>query len=105
MLEIALRGQGFRVESAADVASAASLVASLQPTLVLLDLRLRDERGTDLLPELTDRGRPMVVLMTASQDIRQLDPSLGADAVIAKPFDLQDLYDLARKSVEARPRV
>ena len=105
MLEIALRGQGFRVESAADVPSAARLAASLRPTLVLLDIRLRDSRGTDLLPKLPDRARTMVVLMTASQDIRQVDPSLGADAVIAKPFELQDLYDLARRSVEARPRV
>ena len=105
MLEIALRAQGYEVESAADVPSAARLVATLRPTLVLLDIRLRDPRGTDLLPQLTDRARTMVVLMTASQDIRALDPSLAADAVIAKPFELQELYALARRSVEARPRV
>ena len=105
MLEIALRGQGYRVESAADVPTAARLAATLRPTLVLLDIRLRDARGTDLLPELTDRAMTMVVFMTASQDIRNLDPSIGADAVIAKPFALQDVYRLARTSVERRPRV
>jgi DNA-binding NtrC family response regulator len=104
MLEIALRAQGYRAESAADVPGAARLAATLKPTLVLLDIRLRDAVGTDLLPVLPDRDRTMVVLMTASQDIRELDPSIQAEAVIAKPFDLQDLYRLARESVEARPR-
>ena len=75
--------------------------------VVLLDLHIGSERGIDLLRELRrDRPDIAVALLTGSPQERSPDEEAKADAVISKPFEIEELgrtvRRLAERSVRAR---
>ena len=58
--------QGYPVVVAADAAEAAARLAEEQPAVILLDVRLPDRSGMELLQEWKEAGVPgAVVMMTA----------------------------------------
>jgi DNA-binding NtrC family response regulator len=57
--------------------------------LVLLDMHVRLRRSEELLEELVRRGIPVAVV-TGSADLEAV-AAMGADAVLAKPFTVEDL--------------
>jgi two-component system CitB family response regulator len=74
-----------------DARATRQAVAEHAPDLVLLDMYLPDESGTDLAPQL-----PCDVLMvTAASDAESVRRALGAGVVnyLVKPFSLGDLAD------------
>jgi DNA-binding NtrC family response regulator len=93
-----LRGGGYDVIEAGDADSALrALIEGAPPDAVLLDLRLPDCRDLHLLEtiELILPGTP-VVLMTAfgTPELVGEAHSLGAYAVLEKPFDVAMLAPL-----------
>jgi CheY-like chemotaxis protein len=74
--------------------------------LVLLDVRLPDGNGLDLVREMKARGpRPAVVVMSASvlPAERQAALQAGSDAFVPKPYIAADLLEtLARLLMAAR---
>lgn len=77
-----------------DAATTRRAVALHQPDLVLLDMYLPDELGTDLAPQL-----PCDVLMvTAASDAASVRRALGAGVVnyLVKPFAVTELGDRLR---------
>jgi len=69
------------------------------PDVVILDVRLPDGSGLDLLRELPApgaAGRPFVIVMSASVLPADRDAARrsGSDAFLAKPFLPGDLIDL-----------
>jgi len=90
----ALTETGFRIEHAADVASARRALANTTFDAMVLDLRLPDGDGMSLLGELRERNdRTPILILTAqgslSERVRGL--RLGADDFLAKPFALAEL--------------
>lgn len=83
---------GFRVVAVVhDAAATRAAVAEHRPDLVLLDMYLPDQLGTELVPQL-----PCDVLMvTAASDAESVRKALGAGVVnyLVKPFTLPDLAD------------
>jgi len=73
--------------------------------LVLLDLRLPDMHGLEVLRALRETdGEALVVVMTAFPEVRTAIASIRAGAYdyLNKPFDLDDLKELVRRALETR---
>jgi len=86
--------QDFLVDEAPDLATARRLVGT-DIAAILLDLRLPDGDGLDLLRDLRRDGNPAPVLILTArgeeqQRIRGLE--LGADDYVVKPFSVHELH-------------
>jgi CheY-like chemotaxis protein len=68
--------------------------------LVLSDVQLSGENGFELLRFLKD-AYPQIkfITMSASSKDEKSSSELGADAFLAKPFTLQDLFDIVKQFV------
>ena len=103
-LEKALAGQGYAVVSAENGKTAIELLENDSPDLVLLDLKLPDINGIEVLKRLRDLDRNLPVLLitaygsidTAIQAIR-----LGAYDYVTKPFDLDAILLSVNNALEA----
>jgi DNA-binding response OmpR family regulator len=107
LCRVNLELEGIRVVEAAYLEQARTVLAQEPVDVVLLDLHIGSERGTDLLRELRrDRPDIAVALLTGSPKERSPDDEATADAVIAKPFEIEELgrtvRRLAEESVRAR---
>ena|SRR2546425_1024737 len=73
-------------------------VAALHPDVLVLDLKLRDETGLDLLRRLDSTKRPAVVVLTASHDEGELLDAarLGARGIVLKAMAPRVLEDCIR---------
>jgi DNA-binding response OmpR family regulator len=100
LCRVNLELDGFRVVEAGSVAEAAALLAEREFDAVLLDLRLGDGDGRDLLASLGEE-RPPVALFTGSEVIGPELRSM-AEEVLSKPFQLDELLATVRKLVAGR---
>ena len=85
-----LTRQGFDVQTAEDGESGLKAHAEACPDLVLLDMRLPDIDGLDVLRRIRERGsRSAVVIMTAYDDMKTTVEAikLGAFEYLVKPLD------------------
>jgi DNA-binding response OmpR family regulator len=98
-----LTAAGYAVDLASTVAQALELIAENEFALVVLDRRLPDGDGLDVLRAIRARGDDLsVIVLTARGEIedRVEGLDLGADDYLTKPFAFEEL--LAR--VRARLR-
>jgi DNA-binding response OmpR family regulator len=98
-----LRAAGYAVDHVREGDAGLELAARDRPDLILLDLRLPDMDGFDVLKRLRREGERIPVLILSARGqledrVRGLD--LGADDYLTKPFALDEL--LAR--IRARLR-
>lgn len=87
---------GLEIVEASDAVEALEcLEAERPPDLILLDWRLPEASGAEVLKELRRRGHdvPVIVLTGDGQVDRQLAESLGADRFLTKPFSPTKLLD------------
>jgi two-component system, OmpR family, response regulator len=94
VIGMALRFQGFAVESAATGREAIAKVGDFRPHLMILDVMLPDMEGFDVAERLgAGRSRVPIVFLTAKDatedKIRGL--TLGGDDYMTKPFSLEEL--------------
>jgi DNA-binding NtrC family response regulator len=98
-----LESEGYRVAEAETGAQALTLVAEVAPQMILLDLRLPDADGVELLPQIKsiDDSVP-VLIMTAHGTIETAIRALknGAENFLTKPFDPESLLILIAKTLE-----
>ena len=97
-----LSRKGYEVVSAETGAVGFSLFQERTPDLVLLDLKLPDIDGLQLLPRLLERHRQTpVIIMTAygSPTIEEQARDLGAVDFLRKPFDPLALYQRIRMAL------
>ncbi|MGZ4358517.1 MAG: response regulator transcription factor [Gaiellaceae bacterium] len=85
-----LRREGYEVERAA---TAEEALASKQPDVVLLDLRLPDADGYTVCRKLRERSDVPIIMVTAKGEEvdRVIGLELGADDYVVKPFGLREL--------------
>lgn len=88
-----LRSQGFHVEEAANGAAARARFGEPGTDLIVLDIRLPDVDGFDLLRELRQTSKVPIVIITGNDSPmdRVIGLELGADDYICKPFELREL--------------
>ena len=94
VLTMALRFQGFEVETAATGEQALAAAASFKPQLMVLDIMLPDMEGFEVARRLgAQRAQVPIVFLTArdatEDKIRGL--SIGGDDYVTKPFSLEEL--------------
>jgi DNA-binding NtrC family response regulator len=74
---------------------------SLKPEAVVLDIRLVDYDGLELLPEIRSRHHDMPVILCSAYDTYKEDPkAVAADYYVIKSFDLSPLKVAIRKALE-----
>ena len=98
-----LEGEGYRVLESETGEQALPIVTEKSPQLILLDLRLPDTDGLDLLPRIKaiDDDVPVIILTahgTIETAIRALKE--GAENFLTKPFDGDSLLILIAKTLE-----
>lgn len=99
--------QGYDCVAANDGASALRYLGTDRFHLVVTDYRMPTMDGIQLLEALQQyptHTLPPVILMTAdmSETLRRHALELGAYAVIAKPFEPQELAALSARALESR---
>jgi DNA-binding response OmpR family regulator len=73
--------------------------ARAYPSLIILDLRLGDDNGLDLLRDIRSHSNVPVIIMTGhcvDESDRVVGLELGADDFIIKPFSLRELLARVR---------
>jgi two-component system, OmpR family, response regulator len=110
VVSMALRFQGFSVESAGTGAEAISAVGAFHPHLIVLDVMLPDMEGFEVARRLgAQHARVPIIYLTArdatEDKVRGL--SLGGDDYVTKPFSLEELVarirSILRRSGLAEP--
>jgi two-component system OmpR family response regulator len=110
VVTMALRFQGFTVESAGNGREALAAVASFKPHLMVLDVMLPDMEGFDVAARLgAQRASVPIIFLTArdatEDKIRGL--SGGGDDYMTKPFSLEELVarirTILRRTGQATP--
>jgi DNA-binding NtrC family response regulator len=97
-----LEAEGYVVETAGTGASALGVARETQPDVVLLDMRLPDCSGVDLIESLRQEcpdGR--VVMMTAFGDVESCVTAMkrGAFDYLNKPIKLEELLDVLGRAL------
>lgn len=98
-LSLALTGEGYAVDCAANAREAVPLLQNAQYSLIVLDLGLPDRDGADLLRQWRKEQVNLPVLILTARDaledrVEGLDA--GADDYLIKPFALVELKARAR---------
>lgn len=94
VISMALRFQGFTVESVGDGRSALEAVVTFKPDLLVLDVMLPDMEGFEIARRLNaDRVQVPIIFLTArdatEDKVRGL--TMGGDDYVTKPFSLEEL--------------
>ena len=94
-----LQKAGYDCEHAENIADGRTIARQFQPDLVLLDMRLPDGNGLELLSEFVAKGMA-VVIMTAYGEVSDAVTAikLGAIDYLKKPIDLEELLLIVQKS-------
>ncbi len=104
-LEQQLQREGYAVHSAETGAEAMRSLQTDPPDLVLLDVRLPDADGVELLGKLRAADPEcLVVMMTAHGGVESAVRAmkLGAHDYVSKPFDMEEMKLTIRKALETR---
>jgi putative nucleotidyltransferase with HDIG domain len=104
-LSRSLTGQGFHVLTAATGADALEAVRRSKLAAILLDVRLPDANGADLVPQLLElEPNAAILMLTAVNDAASatLCMQRGAFDYLTKPVDLGDLTRAIQKALRRR---
>ena len=101
VLQFSLEAEGYRTFTARNGREALDEIGENHPALMVLDIMMPTMDGWTVLEELKqlppeDRPRVVIVSALASRSDRAKAATLGADAYIAKPFDVGELVTVLR---------
>ncbi|NNJ11770.1 response regulator [Chloroflexales bacterium ZM16-3] len=99
-----LEFQGYDVAVAGDGAEAIEMAQRDEFHLYLIDMRLPDQDGPEILAALRTMSgighRPAVAVSGLGEEERAITVEAGFDAFLAKPIDLDDLMSVVRRFFE-----
>jgi two-component system, NtrC family, response regulator AtoC len=97
-----LEREGYAVVAASRLAEARALLEKQTPDLAILDIKLPDGEGTELLEELTRSGETVCVMMSAHATVQSAVGALRAGAVdyMEKPFSFDRLSATIQGALE-----
>ncbi len=101
---IILTDSGYKVETSETSHDIIEKVSKTNPDAIMMDNWIPDIGGieaTRLLKNHPDFKHIPVIYFSANNDIQSLAKQAGADAHLAKPFDLDELENLMKKVLYA----
>lgn len=103
VMKIMLEEKGFEVLITSEGKEIENIIKSYDPSLIFLDIWMPGIDGKKITKNLKSspksQGIP-VVIISALNDTRKIAKEIGADGFLAKPFDIQDLWQIAAKYTE-----
>ncbi len=99
LVAMALRYEGFTVQTAATGRAALAEVARFAPALVVLDVMLPDIDGLEVLRRLSAAGRRVPVIFLTARDATEDKVhglTVGGDDYVTKPFSIEELVARVR---------
>jgi len=102
-LEMFLTEKGYVVECAMSAAVGLDLSAVFDPHVIILDIRLPDMNGLEVLQKLIRNGRRNIIIITAFHDMEITIKAMkfGAFDYIPKPIDVEELEAVIDKSLKS----
>ena len=98
-----LTNEGYGVDSRASCANLPSVIEHSKPDLVVLDIRLVDSDGLEVLLKLRENHADLRVIMCSAYDSYRHDVrAIAADAYVVKSFDLSELKMKVKLALEGR---
>ncbi len=102
LVRMTLEGDGYEVEEASTAAEAVQRALAVRPSLILLDIRLPDSDGFDVLRTLKSTAEladTPIVMMSAHSSPPTLQKAevIGSRDYLVKPFKHDALLDLVAK--------
>ncbi len=99
LVEATLGDEGYAVDTAPNGLAALEVASRFRPHLILLDLRMPLQDGPSFIKAYrkTKPPRAAVAVVSAVRDPVIAAARIGADAFLAKPFDLGDLIHLVAR--------
>lgn len=96
IIKTALAGQGYEILTASNGYDGLALAEDQTPDLILLDLRMPEMDGMEVLEQLRDNEKTQnipVIVLTGISDKTKIREALdkGITYYIVKPFECQDL--------------
>ena len=94
------KSKGEEVQTANDIKSALSQIEAFCPQLILLDVKLGEESGLDVIQYAKERHNEIrVILVTGFSDaaMQEKAKTLGADAIFFKPVIFSKLSNLIQE--------
>ena len=101
-LDIKLRVLGYEVITASRGLEALELIDSARPGIVLLDVIMPGMDGFGVLQELRTHSNLPVIVFSARLENKQKALSLGANAFLSKPFDVDDLVSRIQRLLDQK---
>lgn len=101
IISMILEDRGFEVETSNNGKSIEQKTEEY-PDLVMLDIRMSGISGGDICKHLKTNPRTKsipVVLISANRDIEKIAQESGANGYLPKPFDVDDLLDVANRFI------
>ena len=103
LLTLVFESDGHSIRTAANGREAVDLVASEAPDVIVSDVRMPDMDGIEMLREVRKTHADLgVVFMTAHASVEAAREAfkLGADDFITKPFDVEELMLIVKRTLE-----
>lgn len=97
-----LSGEGHKVWTVATGHELLKRIRHIRPEVVVLDIKLVDYDGLELLQEIRNQYHDLPVILCTAYDTYKEDPkSIAADYYVVKSFDLVQLKRAIEKALEA----
>lgn len=103
-LDEEFKAQGYEVASAETGTEALSMIEAREYDIVLLDIRLPDTSGIEVLRKVKRAGpSPAVIMITANADIETAVEAMreGAYDYVAKPYSMDEMKTRVERALEA----
>ena len=108
LIQLALRYEGWQVETATDGATALSKARALAPDVIVLDIMMPGLDGLEVLRRLRATGDDVPVLFLTAKDAvadRVVGLTAGGDDYVTKPFSLEEVVARLRGLIRRSSRV
>jgi DNA-binding response OmpR family regulator len=105
MVSQTLIAQGYEVIEAGDGNEGVDLYCSSNPDLVITDIIMPEKEGLETIKEIRDRSPQARILAISgggrlgTMDFLQIARKLGADRILHKPFDPDELLDMVEDTL------